>query len=52
MYSDFDDFEKSRNCNAKLRDVVGEDSNKTHGYWIGDENLVVENNFIKDQFVK
>jgi hypothetical protein len=39
----------------KLRDVVKDlewDSNKTHGYWIDcDENLVVENNFNKDQFV-
>jgi glycosyltransferase involved in cell wall biosynthesis len=52
----FDDFEKSRNfAMQKLRDVVKDlewDSNKTHGYWIDcDENLVVENNFNKDQFV-
>jgi glycosyltransferase involved in cell wall biosynthesis len=52
----FDDFEKSRNfAMQKLREVVKDlewDSNKTHGYWIDcDENLVVENNFNKDQFV-
>jgi glycosyltransferase involved in cell wall biosynthesis len=52
----FDDFEKSRNfAMQKLRDVVKDlewDSNKTHGYWIDcDENLVIENNFNKEQFV-
>jgi hypothetical protein len=45
---------ESRNfAMQKLRDVVKDlewDSNKTHGYWIDcDENLVVENNFNKDQ---